>query len=203
MTEFPLRTWWVKWKKGPKRRRLKPTVAGRLMARRRVSLLGFAATTFPFRAPTGMTAAGNVEKGGEKNPKRPHNMRSLTKAEFRRRTNSKLSLRKSSLGDFVWGYLRASQLSGCYLGVTLPSWRISSRSLRRLCRVWLPLLRSFSLLSVCSSSSLLAPEPQKNEWLRPPPVTQPTAGMGGPGWPPSSLPHRNHWLTGLCDYQIQ
>lgn len=43
-------------------------------------------------------------------------MRSLTKVGFRRPTNSKLSLDKSSFRGF--GYLRVSQLSGCYLGVT-------------------------------------------------------------------------------------
>lgn len=38
------------------------TVAARPMAPKIISLLGFAATTFPFGAPSGITTAGNVEK---------------------------------------------------------------------------------------------------------------------------------------------
>lgn len=132
-------------------------------------------------------------KRGKKTRTRTHNMRSLTKVEFRRRINSKLSLDKSSFR----GILSLATYVFCnFLAVFLEwrfrSWRISSRFLRRLCRVRLPLMCSFSFLSVCSSSSSLAPEPQKNEWLRPPPVTQPTVGMGGTDCPVSSLPHLNH-----------
>lgn len=38
------------------------TVTVRCIARKSISLLGFPATTFPFRAPSGITTAGNVEK---------------------------------------------------------------------------------------------------------------------------------------------
>lgn len=38
------------------------TVTVRCVARKSISVLGFPATTFPFRAPSGITTAGNVEK---------------------------------------------------------------------------------------------------------------------------------------------
>lgn len=46
------------------------TVTVRCIARKSIRLLGFLATTFPFRAPSGITTAGNVEKEGGENPER-------------------------------------------------------------------------------------------------------------------------------------
>lgn len=37
------------------------TVAVRYVAQKSISLLGFPATTFPFRAPSSITTAGNVQ----------------------------------------------------------------------------------------------------------------------------------------------
>lgn len=183
------------------------TVAGRRTARKGIRLLGFPASTFPFWAPSGGTAAGNVEEKKGNTPKRPHNMRPLTKVEFRRRVNSKLSLDKSTFkGIWSWATYVRRNFPAVILEWRLRSWRITSRFLRRLCRFRLRLMCSFSLLRVCSSSSSLAPEPQTNEWLRPPPVTQPTVGMGGPDCPVNSLPHLNHCCSPeqwFSDYQMQ
>lgn len=49
-------------KKGLMRRSLDHiTVTLRCIAQKSISLLGFPATTFPFRAPSGITTAGNVQ----------------------------------------------------------------------------------------------------------------------------------------------
>lgn len=135
------------------------TVTVRCIARKSISPLGFLATTFPFKAPSGITTAGIVEKEEveEKNWMRTHNMRSLRKAEFRRRINSKLSLDKSS---FI-GILSSATYVFCnFLAVFLEwrfrSWRISSRFLRGLRRVRLPLM--------CSLSSVSALHPPR--WLQ-------------------------------------
>lgn len=64
---------------------------------------------------------------------------------------------KVVLRDFVFCYLRVSQLSGCFFGVTFPKLEDFLAFFCRLCRVRLPLMYSFSF----SVSALHPPR-----WLR-------------------------------------
>lgn len=109
-----------------------------------------------------LTQLETWKKKGKKPWTRTRNMRPLTKVEFHRKINSKLSLDKSSIRG---GLSSATYVLCNFLAVFLEwrfrSWRISSRFLRRLRRVRLPLMCSFSFLSVCSSSS----SGTREEWM--------------------------------------
>lgn len=144
------------------------TVTVRCIAQKSISLLGFPATTFPFRSPSGITTAGNVEK--KKNRTRTHNMQSITKVEFCRRINSKTTFIQRSFRGilssatyvfpnfffFFWAV---------FLDWRFRSWRISSPFLRRLHRVRLPLM--CFLFPQCLIFILFVGSGTTEEWMAP------------------------------------
>lgn len=171
------------------------TVGARCLARKSIRLLGFAATTFPFWAPAGVTTAGKVEK-----PQGALTLCGLDQSRASQANRVNCRWIKVVLRDFVFCYLRVSQLSGCFFGVTFPKLEDFLAFFCRLRRVRLPLMYSFSVLvSALHPPRWLRNHRRMNGSVLPrshslPPGWEGVTARLAPSPIPKSLP-----LTGLSD----